>query len=37
MPPTFGTFRAADDAKAVQIDAGDLAKTIHIMASLDPK
>jgi hypothetical protein len=27
-PPMFGTFKAAEDAKALQIDAGDPAKTV---------
>jgi hypothetical protein len=37
MPLTSGAFKAAEDAKAVQIDAGDPTKTMQIGASLDPK
>jgi hypothetical protein len=37
MPHTYGAFKAAEDAKAVQIDAGDPAKTMYIESSLDPK
>jgi hypothetical protein len=37
MPPSSGTFRAAEDAKAVHIDAEDPAKIIQIGASLNPK
>jgi hypothetical protein len=32
-----GTFKAAKDAKAVQIDADDPAKTVQIGAGLNPK
>jgi hypothetical protein len=37
MPPTSGVFKVAEDAKAVQIDAVDLTKTVQIRASLDLK
>jgi hypothetical protein len=37
MPPTSGAFKATEDAKAVQIDAGDPAKTVQIGATLEPK
>jgi hypothetical protein len=37
MPPTLGAFKATEDAKVVQIDAGDPAKTVQIGATLDPK
>jgi hypothetical protein len=37
MPPSSDTFKAAEDAKAVEIDAEDPAKTIQIRASLNPK
>jgi hypothetical protein len=37
MPPTSGIFKMDEDAKAVQIDARDHAKTVQIGASLDPK
>jgi hypothetical protein len=30
-------FKVAEDAKAVHIDAGDLARTVKIGATLDPK
>jgi hypothetical protein len=33
----FGAFKADEDTKAVQIDAGDPAKTVQIGASLNPK
>jgi hypothetical protein len=32
-----GTFKAAEDAKAMQIDAMDPAKTIQFGANLSPK
>jgi hypothetical protein len=35
--PSSDTFKAAEDAKAVEIDAEDPAKTIQIRASLNPK
>jgi hypothetical protein len=37
MPPSSGTFKAAEDAKVVQIDANDLAKTIQIGTGVNPK
>jgi hypothetical protein len=37
MPMTFGVFKTDEDAKAIQIDAGDPDKTMQIGASLDPK
>jgi hypothetical protein len=37
MPPTSGIFKMDEDAKVVQIDARDHAKTVQIGASLDPK
>jgi hypothetical protein len=37
MPLTFSVFKANEDAKAVQIDVGNLAKTVQIGANLDPK
>jgi hypothetical protein len=37
MPPTFNIFMANEDAKAVQINTGNPAKTVQIRASLDPK
>jgi hypothetical protein len=37
QPLTFGAFKAAEDANAMQIDAGDPAKTVQIGSSLDPK
>jgi hypothetical protein len=37
MPSMSSSFKVAEDAKAVQIDVGDLAKTMQIGASLDPK
>jgi hypothetical protein len=37
MPPTFNIFKADEDAKAVQINTGNPAKTVQIRASLDPK
>jgi hypothetical protein len=30
MPPMFGAFKEAEDAKAVQIDVEDPTKTVHI-------
>jgi hypothetical protein len=36
MPSSSGTFKAAEDAKVMQIDVEDLAKTIQIGASLTP-
>jgi hypothetical protein len=37
MPPTSGVFKTDEDAKAVQIDAEDPAKTVQIEANIDPK
>jgi hypothetical protein len=37
MPMTSGIFKTDEDAKTIQIDAGDLAKTMQIGASLGPK
>jgi hypothetical protein len=37
MPSTYDTFKAAKDAKAMQINAEDLTKTIQIGAGLSPK
>jgi hypothetical protein len=37
MPPTSSVFKAVVDAKAVQIDVEDPAKTVQIGANLDPK
>jgi hypothetical protein len=37
MPLTSGSFKAIEDTKAVQIDAGDPAKTMQIGASFDSK
>jgi hypothetical protein len=37
MPSTSGAFKDAEDAKAVQIDAKDLAKTIKIRADFSAK
>jgi hypothetical protein len=37
MPPSFGTFKAAKDAKSVQIDSEDPAKTVQIGAGLNSK
>jgi hypothetical protein len=37
MPATSSAFKMAKDAKAVQIDTEDPAKTVRIEASLDPK
>jgi hypothetical protein len=37
MLPTSGIFMTDVDAKVVQIDAGDPAKTVQIGANLDPK
>jgi hypothetical protein len=37
MPSKLSNFKAAKDAKAVQIDAEDPAKTILIRVGLNPK
>jgi hypothetical protein len=37
MPSTPGSFKAAKNAKAMQIDTEDPAKTIHVEADLCPK
>jgi hypothetical protein len=37
MPSSSDTFKVAEDAKAVQIDAEDLTQTIQIGAGLSPK
>jgi hypothetical protein len=37
MPPSSNAFKAAEDAKAMQIDTEDTAKTIQIRAGLNPK
>jgi hypothetical protein len=37
MPPSSGAFKDAEDAKAVQIDADDLAKIVQIGIDLNPK
>jgi hypothetical protein len=37
MPPTSDSFKATEDAKAVQINVRDLAKTMQIGVSSDPK
>jgi hypothetical protein len=37
MPSTSGTFKATEDAKAIQIDTEDPAKTIQVGANLSPK
>jgi hypothetical protein len=37
MPPTSSVFKIDEDAKAMQINSGDPAKTVQIGASLDPK
>jgi hypothetical protein len=37
MPPSSKTFNVAKDAKALQIDAEDPAKTVQIGAGLKPK
>jgi hypothetical protein len=37
MPSPAGTFKAAEDAKAKQIDTEDPAKTVQIGACLNPK
>jgi hypothetical protein len=37
IPTTSSIFKMDEDAMAVQIDAGDHAKTVQITASLDPK
>jgi hypothetical protein len=37
MPSMPGTFKAAEDAKTMQIDAMDPAKTIQFGANLSPK
>jgi hypothetical protein len=37
MPPSSDAFKSVGDAKVVQIDAKDTAKTIQIGVSLNPK
>jgi hypothetical protein len=37
MPPTTDAFKATEDTKAMQIDAGFLAEIVPIRATLDPK
>jgi hypothetical protein len=37
MPPMPSAFKADEDVKAVQINVGNLTKTVQIRASLDPK
>jgi hypothetical protein len=37
MPPSFSTLKAAEDAKAVQVDADDPTKTVQIGAGQNPK
>jgi hypothetical protein len=37
MPPSFSTFKATNDAKAVQINSENPTKTIQIGAGLNPK
>jgi hypothetical protein len=37
MPLSFSALKAAVDAKAVQIDTEDPAKTVQIRVGLDPK
>jgi hypothetical protein len=37
MPPSSDTFKVAEDAKAMQIDAEGPAKTVQIGADLNPK
>jgi hypothetical protein len=37
MPSSTGAFKVAEDAKAIQIDAEDPAKTVQIGADLSPK
>jgi hypothetical protein len=37
MPPMFSIFKADEDAKAMQINAENPAKTVQIRADLDPK
>jgi hypothetical protein len=37
MRPSSGAFKAAKDAKVVQIDTDDPTKTVEIGAGLDPK
>jgi hypothetical protein len=37
IPLIASAFKATEDAKAMQIDAGDHAKTLQIGATLDPK
>jgi hypothetical protein len=37
MPPSSDTFKAAEDAKAMEIDAEDPTKTIQIRAGVNPK
>jgi hypothetical protein len=37
MPPSSSAFKAIKDAKAVQIDAEDPAKTVQIGSGLNPK
>jgi hypothetical protein len=37
MPPLSCAFKAVGDAKTVQIDTDDLAKTVQFGANLNPK
>jgi hypothetical protein len=37
MPPSSGAFKAAEDAKVMQIDTEDPTKTLQIRAGLNPK
>jgi hypothetical protein len=37
MPSTSGTFKAAKDAKAIQVNDEDLTKTVQVRAGLSPK
>jgi hypothetical protein len=37
MPPMSGIFKADEDARAVQVDVGNLDKAVQIGASLNPK
>jgi hypothetical protein len=37
MPASSSAFEAAEDAKAMQIDAEDPAKTVQIRVSRNPK
>jgi hypothetical protein len=37
MPPSSSAFKVIEDAKVVQINAEDPAKTVQIRADLNPK